>query len=101
MVKRIPLLLALAGIVLIPAAGDARPHQREQDEAFRGTRDGRIMPLRAIESRVIPQMRGAQYLGPELDVASARYRLKFMRGGQVIWIDVDGRTGEILSRSGN
>jgi hypothetical protein len=101
MVKRSRLLLAFAGIILIPAVGDARPHQREQDEAFRGTRDGRIMPLRVIESRVIPQMRGAQYLGPELDVASARYRLKFMRGGQVIWIDVDGRTGEVLARSGN
>ena len=62
---------------------------------------GRILPLRAIEAMILPRMRGFDYLGPELDVASARYRLKFMRGPQVVWVDVDGRTGQILGHSGN
>jgi hypothetical protein len=63
--------------------------------------EGRILPLRAIENLVVPKMRGFNYLGPELDVSSGRYRLKFMRGAQVIWIDVDGRNGQIIGHSGN
>jgi hypothetical protein len=46
-------------------------------------------------------MRGADYLGPELDAASSRYRLKFMRrDGRVIWIDVDGKSGRVVGKSG-
>jgi hypothetical protein len=28
------------------------------------------------------------------------YRLKYMRGSEVIWIDVDARTGRIVARTG-
>jgi hypothetical protein len=94
------LLAALIG----PAAwlpADARPPGREHDAALRAMQEGRILPLRAIENMVVPRMRGFNYLGPELDVASGRYRLKFMRGPQVIWIDVDGRNGQIIGQSGN
>jgi hypothetical protein len=44
-------------------------------------------------------MRGADYLGPELDYESGRYRLKFMRGADVIWVDVDARTGQVIGQS--
>jgi len=37
-------------------------------------------------------------LGPEL-IGGDRYRLKFIREGQVIWIDVDARTGRVEGRS--
>jgi len=96
------LSLALAGAALGVAAApaDARPRDREQDEAFKATRDGRFIPLRAIEARIVPQMRGYTYLGPELDPGSARYRLKFMRGPQMVWIDIDAHTGQIVGRSG-
>jgi hypothetical protein len=30
-----------------------------------------------------------------------RYRLKFVRGSSVIWIDVDGRSGAIIAQAGN
>jgi hypothetical protein len=90
------LTAALAATLVAPVA-EARPRDREQDTAFRATRERQIMPLRAIESMVVPRMRGAQYLGPELN--QGRYRLKFMRNGQVIWIDVDGRTGQVEGRS--
>jgi hypothetical protein len=80
---------------------DARPPNREQDAALRAMQQGKILPLRAIESMILPRMRGFDYLGPELDVATARYRLKFMRGARVIWIDVDGRNGHIIGHSGN
>jgi hypothetical protein len=91
---------ALIGLTAAAPAVDARPRDREQDEAFRATHDGRFVPLRVIESRVLPQMRGYDYLGPELDAGIGRYRLKFMRGPQVVWVDVDARTGEIIARSG-
>ena len=81
--------LAMAGI------DQARP--RDQDRAFRATREGRSMPLPMIERRVRPQMGGADYLGPEFK--GETYRLKFMQAGRVIWVDVDAATGRIVRRS--
>jgi hypothetical protein len=98
MVMRTLLLLAALGTTALSPA-DARPRDREQDKALRNTQEGRFMPLRMIEARIVPRMRGFDYLGPEL-VGAARYRLKFMRGAQVIWIDVDARTGEVVGKSG-
>ncbi|HEX5183970.1 MAG TPA: PepSY domain-containing protein [Allosphingosinicella sp.] len=88
---------SLAGA--LPAAAHP-PRERDQDIAFRARREGRFMPLRAIEARIVPHMRGYDYLGPELDPGTGHYRLKFMRGPRVVWVDVDARTGEIVARSG-
>ena len=90
-------ITALVGTTAFAPPADARPRDREQDAAFRATRQGRIMPLPKIESMVVPRMRGADYLGPEFN--QGRYRLKFMRDGQVIWVDVDARTGRVEGRS--
>jgi cation diffusion facilitator CzcD-associated flavoprotein CzcO len=99
-VKLVTLVAAAMAVAVSAIPADARPRDREQDAAFQATREGRVMPLRAIESRILPQMEGARYLGPEFDEGSGRYRLKFMRGGSVIWLDIDGRTGRIVGRSG-
>lgn len=96
--RTLVLLAALGGAVLGPV--EARPRDRNQDDPFKALQQGKIMPLRAIEGRIIPRMRGFDYLGPEIYVESGYYRLKFMRGGQVVWIDVDARTGEIVRKSG-
>jgi uncharacterized membrane protein YkoI len=74
-----------------------RDQSRDQDRAFEATKQGRSMPLPNIERRVMPFMGGADYLGPELN--GDTYRLKFMRSGRVIWVDVDAATGRILRRS--
>ena len=103
MVLRILLITALVGITASTPAADARPHRdREQEAALRAVQEGRIMSLRSIESAILPKMRkrGFDYLGPELDASSERYRLKFMGGGQVVWIDVDARTGQVIGQSG-
>src|SRR5687768_7636138 len=100
MVRSFFLLAALLGLAAPALSAEARPRDREQTEAFRGTKEGRFIPLRVIESRIIPRMRGFDYLGPELDPGIGLYRLKFMRGAQVIWIDVDARTGQIVGKSG-
>ena len=83
-----------AGLIASPALAD-RP--RDQDRAFEATQEGRSMPLPMIERRVMPFMGGADYLGPEF--RGRTYRLKFMQGGRVIWIDVDAATGRIVGRS--
>jgi hypothetical protein len=82
--------------------GDRRMMRRrpEQDAALEMRRSGSIRPLREIEGRVLPRMGGAAYLGPEFDSGSGTYRLKFMRAGSVIWVDVDARTGAVIGRSG-
>ena len=57
-------------------------------------------PWREIERRVVPTMPGAQYIGVDFDPGSAVYTLKFLRDGHVIWVDVDGRSGQIIGRTG-
>jgi len=70
-----------------------------ETSVFAASRAGRILPLPEIERRVIPQIGGAQYLGIDFDMDSGIYTLKFLRNGNVIWVDVDGRSGQIVSRS--
>ncbi|HEX9964132.1 MAG TPA: hypothetical protein VGB04_04030 [Allosphingosinicella sp.] len=82
------------------APAEAGPRERDQASALRGAQAGRIIPLRAIEARIIPQMRGFDYLGPEYYADAGRYRLKFLRGQRVVWIDVDARSGEVIGKSG-
>jgi len=75
-------------------------HRRDQDAAFDAVRSGRSQPLPQLERQVTQQVRG-DYLGrPEYDPESNVYRMKFMHDGSMIWVDVDGRTGRIIHRSG-
>ncbi len=94
-------IAAAALVAMLVAPALQADQRREQDQALAATRSGQVKPLREIEARVLPRMGGADYLGPEFDPASSTYRLKFMRGASVIWIDVDARTGQIVGRSGN
>ncbi|MEH3106886.1 MAG: hypothetical protein PGN09_06245 [Sphingomonas fennica] len=92
--------MALIALAIGATCAQSGPPRREQDAAFAARQAGQVRPLRDIEGRVIPRMGGASYLGPEYDAGSGSYRLKFMRGDSVIWVDVDGRTGAITGRSG-
>jgi hypothetical protein len=94
-------LLFAAGLIASAwAASPALAGHRDQDDAYENARTGRIRPLPEIERRVSRDMGGASYLGPEYDAGSDRYRLKYMRQGSVIWIDVDGRTGRVVGHTG-
>ena len=105
--RTLVLAAALAGSLNSAAAlADPRDHtqrpslsvppQRDADRAWQATRDGHSMPLPQLEQRVMPMMGGADYLGPELN--GDTYRFKFMQNGRVIWVDVDGQ-GRIVRRS--
>ncbi|MDI1296707.1 MAG: hypothetical protein PSY12_12625 [bacterium] len=89
------LLATLAGGSLVPAA-DAGGRQDEQDAARRAMLDGQVMPFAMIKRRVDAQMDGATYVGSEFNPASNRYRLKYVKDGKVVWVDADGRTGDII-----
>lgn len=81
------------GLSSAPALADP---PRDADKAFRSREQGRSMPLPQLERRVMPMMGGADYLGPELN--GDTYRFKFMQNGRVIWVDVDGK-GRVIRRS--
>lgn len=70
----------------------------EQNGARQQMMAGKVKSLRSIENKVLPKMSGSQYIGPEYDSSAQVYRLKFIRAGRVIFVDVDGRTGAILRR---
>jgi hypothetical protein len=91
--------LLAGGMTATPAL--AQQKRGDQESARKEMRAGNVMTLREIERMVVPQIerRGSiDYLTPEFDEAARAYRLKFIDNskGQVIWVDVDGRTGRIL-----
>ena len=92
-----------AGVAaLIAAAPAAAPAQQrsEQDMVLENRQQGRAMPLRVIERRVIRQMRGFDYLGnPIYFERSNTYRMMFMRNGEVVRLQVDAGSGRIRDRS--
>lgn len=90
------LLSAAAVLAGAPAATVWAQAREDQANAREEMRAGRTMSSREIERRIVPQMRGNEYLGFEYDGAASAYRLKFIRDGQVIWVDVDARTARIM-----
>ena len=98
----IPLLagaVLAGGMTASPAL--AQQKRGDQESARKEMRAGNVLTLRDIERMVVPQIerRGSiQYLTPEFDEVARAYRLKFIDNskGQVIWVDVDGRTGRIM-----
>ena len=98
--KHIFVSLLATGLIAGPIASAPAVAQRsEQGEARREMSAGNIMKLRDIERRILPTMGGAEYLGPAYDPTAMAYRLKFIRDGRVIFVDVDARTGRVLRRS--
>ncbi|RYD88641.1 MAG: hypothetical protein EOP61_33185 [Sphingomonadales bacterium] len=75
--------VALAMLVSAPVLAE-RNRVPEQD-ALRNGAQGRV---------------DGQMIGSEFDPGTGRYRFKFQRGGSVIWMDMDGRTGREVGRVG-
>lgn len=105
MMNRILASLAAMALVAGPLTGaEALAQSRspggggaEQERAREQMQAGRNMPIREIERRIIPQMeRNDEYIGFEYDPGASAYRLKFIRDGRVIWVDVDARTARVL-----
>jgi len=95
---------AIAPIGPLAQNGPPPPGARfrsDQDAARRAMLDGNVMPFSVLKRRVEAQMGGdADYLGSEFIPERNRYRLKYMRDRNVVWVDVDGRTGDIIGWAG-
>jgi len=83
-----------------PGADDRPRRRQDQDNAREAMRAGAIRPLRDIQQQWRGDMPGYDYLGSDYDADAGSYRLKFLRDGSVVWIDIDGRTGREIGRRG-
>jgi hypothetical protein len=92
-----------ACLAALPLVGSVAAHAQDsnQEAASQRRLQGNLLPVREIERRVVPRMPGAQYLGFDYEPSTGVYTLKFLRNGSVIWVDADGRTGNILRRTGD
>lgn len=93
------IVASLAALALLVPAAPALAQRNDQGEARKEMRAGNVLSLRQIEGRVLPQMRGSEYLGPAYDSVAMAYRLKFIKDGRVTYVDVDARTGRVLGIS--
>ncbi|MHA6718899.1 PepSY domain-containing protein [Sphingomonas sp. RS6] len=100
-----PVLRACLATLAFACTAATLPHSVNQDRsqgaASERRQRGQNLPSREIERRVIPRMPGAQYLGFDYDPGTDVYTLKFLRNGSVIWVMVDGHSGQVLRRTGD
>jgi hypothetical protein len=76
-----------------PRGRPVSDHDHARETARAGENRGFEELMRSAQSRG----RG-EYLGVEPDISRNVYRFKFLRsGGNVVWVDVDGRTGKVLA----
>ena len=63
--------------------------------------DRKVMPFSIIKRRVEQAMApDASYVGRGAPPREGVYRMQFLRkDGRVIWVDVDGKTGDIIART--
>lgn len=96
--KRLFTAFLLSALALPAVSASGEPGGEQGPMRFE-TQRGHVRSLREIERDVLPSMSGMQYLGPEYDPAAMAYRLKFIRDGHVVYVDVDARTGRVIGRS--
>ncbi|MEH6715663.1 PepSY domain-containing protein [Parasphingorhabdus flavimaris] len=92
-------LLALGVAAVAPQTASSKDRRGEQNEARAQMMAGKVKSIRSIENQILPRMAGSEYIGPEFDPNALVYRLKFIRDGRVLFVDVDGRTGAILRQT--
>ena len=86
-------------VLAVPHANLLAEPNGEQGQVRKDIRAGNVRSLRDIEGRILPTMPGMQYLGPEYDPVVPAYRLKFIRDGKVVFVDVDARSGAVLKQT--
>ncbi len=95
----VKILMTALSIALVAPGAHASGRRDEQDAARRAMLEQRVMPYQILKPRVDREMGVATFIGPEFFPEDARYRMKYLKDGRVVWVDVDGRTGDIIGRS--
>jgi hypothetical protein len=93
-------LMAISGIIAAPAV--AFSPRDDQATAREAASSGAQLSLASIVANVQrqPQFRTLTFLGgADYNERSKTYRLKFMDGKRVVFVDVDARSGRILGSS--
>jgi uncharacterized membrane protein YkoI len=93
MTWRCPLTLLL---VMVSVQASARPGGRDHRSLHSESSAKRMLSLGEVISRVVPRMPGHRHIGSEYDEVLWRYRLKFLKDGRVVWVDVDARSGRVI-----
>lgn len=97
-------ILTLGGLLAVasaaaPASAQHFSHGEDQRAARQNMLEGHVMPFSIIKRKVEREMGEATYVG----VTTPRdgiYRMQFLReDGKVVWVDVDGKTGNIIART--
>lgn len=103
MFRFLPLILggmAALTCVAVPASAQSFARGDEQREARRAMLDGEVMPFSIIKRRIEREMGDATYVGVAPPPRDGVYRMQFLRqDGKVVWVDVDGKTGNIIGRT--
>ncbi|MBO9580289.1 MAG: hypothetical protein J7498_05305 [Sphingobium sp.] len=93
----------LATLSLSSSGVQAQSFSREndQDRARENMLDRKVMPFSIIKRRTESAMESeASYVGVAPSPREGVYRMQFLRkDGRVIWVDVDGKTGNIVGRT--
>jgi uncharacterized membrane protein YkoI len=96
--KHLTILFATTLALSAPAITVLAQTNGEQNQVRKDMRAGNVRSLREIEQQVLPTKPGMQYLGPEYDPTAMAYRLKFIRDGRVVFVDVDARSGAVIEQ---
>jgi uncharacterized membrane protein YkoI len=93
----------LAAIWLAASALQAQgfAHSNDQNAARENMLERKVMPFSIIKRRTESAMENeATYVGVAPSPRDGIYRMQFLRkDGRVIWVDVDGKTGDIVGRT--
>lgn len=97
-------VLSIGGAVLLASPGvHAQGFSRgnDQNQARENMLDRKVMPFSIIKRRTESAMENeASYVGVAPSPREGIYRMQFLRkDGRVIWVDVDGKTGDIVGRT--
>ena len=92
-------LFPCALLALAPHPALSEQPKSDQGAARKEAQAGHILKSREIEARILPMMGKAEYLGFAYDSTAMAYRLKFIRDGRVLFVDVDARSGRIIQKS--
>jgi len=92
-------LLALSATSL-PVHAQHFARGEDQRTARRAMLDGEVMPFSIIKRRVERAVPEGKYVGVAPSPREGVYRMQFLQhNGKVIWVDVDGKTGNIIGRT--